>query len=102
MLFPSPSTWKGVAELKILIPTAVVSGLVLLFLVTGLPIRATTTSENTTSLADLIPNFEKIYREALVRPHQEVAKKIYDEDIARYYNLLLHKTGLDIPLDDEK
>ena len=85
--------------MKILIPTAVLSTLILLFLVTGLPIRAT---GEETSLADLLPNFEKIYREALVRPHQEVAKKIYDKDIARYYNLLLHKTGLDVPLDDEK
>ena len=83
--------------MKILIATAVLSGLILLFLVTGLPIRATGEEQ---SLADLLPNFEKIYREALVRPHQEAAKKIYDEDIAKFYNLLLHKTGLDVPLDD--
>ncbi|MFH0914374.1 MAG: hypothetical protein V1849_03690 [Chloroflexota bacterium] len=58
-----------------------------------------TTSDNTTyaSLVSLIPDFEKIYREALVTPIVEARKKIYDEDIARYYDLLMRKMELDKP-----
>jgi len=69
-------------------------------LVSALPIRAQSANlSDNLSLVDLLPDIEKIYREALVRPHQEAAKHIYDEDIAQFYDLLLHKTGLDIPLD---
>ena len=70
-------------------------------LVSAMPIGAETydLSDNL-SLADLLPDIEKIYREALIRPHQEAAKQIYDEEIAQFYALLLHKTGLDIPLDE--
>jgi len=76
------------------------AGLVLVVLVSALPIRAQTANlSDNLSLVDLLPDIEKIYREALVRPHQEAAKHIYDEDIAQFYDLLLHKTGLDIPLD---
>ena len=76
-------------------------GLVVLVLVSAMPIGAETydLSDNL-SLADLLPDIEKIYREALIRPHQEAAKQIYDEEIAQFYALLLHKTGLDIPLDE--
>jgi len=66
----------------------------------ALPIRAQTdNSSDNFSLVELLPDIDKIYREALVLPHQEAAKHIYDEDIAEFYNLLLHKTGMDIPLD---
>jgi len=76
------------------------AGLVLVVLVSALPIRAQSANlSDNLSLVDLLPDIEKIYREALVRPHQEAAKHIYDEDIAQFYDLLLHKTGLDIPLD---
>jgi hypothetical protein len=76
------------------------AGLVLVVLVSALPIRAQSANlSDNLSLVDLLPDIEKIYREALVRPHQEAAKHIYDEDIAEFYDLLLHKTGMDIPLD---
>jgi hypothetical protein len=45
-------------------------------------------------LADLIPDIEKIYREALIYPFEKAESKIYDEDIAEYYSELLTKTGL--------
>jgi predicted restriction endonuclease len=52
-------------------------------------------SENITqSLINLIPDFEKIYREALIMPFEKAEKKIYDEDIAEFYGELLDRTGL--------
>ncbi len=74
--------------------------MVLLVLVSAFPIRAHSANiSDNLSLVDLLPDIEKIYREALIRPHQEAAKHIYDEDIAQFYNLLLQKTGMDIQLD---
>lgn len=74
--------------------------MVLLVLVSALPIRAQSDNfSDNFSLVELLPDIEKIYREALVLPHQEAAKHIYDEDIARFYDLLLRKTGLDVQLD---
>ena len=74
-------------------------GLLLLGLVSALPIRAQTDgSDNTSdnfSLVELLPDFEKIYREALTTPLHEAKTKIYDEDIAQYYDRLLERTGLD-------
>ena len=68
-------------------------------LVSALPIRAQSDdSDNTSdnfSLVELLPDLEKIYREALTMPLQEAKKKIYDEDIAQYYDRLLERTGLD-------
>lgn len=52
------------------------------------------------SLVKLLPNFEKIYREALMTPFQEAEKKIYDDDIAQFYHLLLGKIALDKPSGD--
>jgi len=46
-------------------------------------------------LSDLLPDIEKIYREALVTPFQEVEPEIYDVDVANYYHKLLHEWGLD-------
>ncbi len=84
----------------IILSCALVAGLVLLVLVSAFPIRAQSdNSSDNLSLVDLLPDIEKIYREALIRPHQEAAKHIYDEDIAQFYNLLLQKTGMDIQLD---
>lgn len=74
--------------------------MVLLVLVSAFPIRAQSDNySDNFSLVELLPDIEKIYREALIRPHQEAAKHIYDEDIAQFYNLLLQKTGMDIQLD---
>ena len=85
----------------IILSCALMAGLALLVLISALPIHAQTDNlSDNLSLVDLLPDIEKIYREALVRPHQEAAKHIYDEDIAQFYALLLHKTGLDIPLDE--
>ena len=71
-----------------------------------LPLRAQTLdsglqSENF-SLVHLLPDIEKIYRNALLSPFQEAEKKIYDDDIARFYRLLLSKTALDEPIDKGK
>ncbi|MDD4859970.1 MAG: hypothetical protein PHR56_07185 [Dehalococcoidales bacterium] len=52
------------------------------------------TSSDNFSLVKLIPNFEKIYKDALAMPFQEAEKKIYDDDIARFYHLLMGKTAL--------
>ena len=52
-------------------------------------------SENSSlGLASLIPDIEKIYRDALLLPFEKAESKIYDEDIAEYYSELLTKTGL--------
>ena len=76
--------------------SALVVGSVLLLLLLPFPLRATTTdnASDNFSLVDLLPDIEKIYREALITPHQEAKKAIYDEDIARFYNKLLERTGL--------
>ena len=63
-----------------------------------LPIRAETASSNLTSdnfsLVNLLPDIEKIYREALTSPLQQAKSKIYDEDLAEFYELLLEKSAL--------
>jgi hypothetical protein len=68
-----------------------------------LPVKAMTsasdpssnsTSENDTSLSRLLPDFEKIYQNALEMPFQKAESKIYDKDIAEYYRALMDKTGL--------
>lgn len=77
----------------------IVCGLLLMGLVSALPIRAQSDdSDNASdnfSLVELLPDLERIYREALTMPLQEAKKKIYDEDIAQYYDRLLERTGLD-------
>ncbi len=65
-----------------------------------LPTQADTTeaveeSDNITSgLVNLLPDIEKIYRDALTMPFIKAESKIYDEDIAAYYRDLMDKTGL--------
>jgi hypothetical protein len=65
-----------------------------------MPTHAETTdpvgeSDNTTqSLSNLLPDFEKIYRDALTMPFIKAESKIYDPDIAEYYRELMEKTGL--------
>jgi hypothetical protein len=65
-----------------------------------LPVFAVTsdpevTSDNvSTSLLDLLPDFEKIYKQSLEMPFIKAESKIYDEDIAEYYRALMDKTGL--------
>ncbi|OGN98290.1 MAG: hypothetical protein A2Y89_06035 [Chloroflexi bacterium RBG_13_51_18] len=55
-------------------------------------------SENVTqSLTGLLPDIEKIYREALTAPFIAAESKIYDEDIAGFYRTLMEKTGLTDP-----
>ena len=55
---------------------------------------ANTTENITETLTNLIPDFEKIYEEALTLPFIKAESKIYDEDIAEYYSELLDKTGI--------
>jgi hypothetical protein len=65
-----------------------------------LPTQADTTgaageSDNLTQdLTNLLPDFEKIYRDALTMPFIKAESKIYDADIAAYYHDLMDKTGL--------
>ena len=80
-----------------------ISGLLFLGIQAALPIMAQTENTTTTdnfSLVELLPDIEKIYREALTTPLHEAKKKIYDDDIAQFYQLLLEKSDLDIPTDN--
>jgi len=77
-----------------------VCGLLLFGVNTVLPIRAETDnlselSENVTqSFADLLPDIEKIYRESLTMPFRKAQSKIYDEDIAQFYQELMDNSVL--------
>lgn len=66
-----------------------------------LPVKAVTDSSDssvsaneTSSLLKLLPDFEKIYQDALMMPFQKAESKITDPDIAEYYRALMDKTGL--------
>ncbi len=78
-----------------------VCGLLLFGVNTVLPIRAETDnlsslSENVTqSFINLLPDIEKIYRESLTMPFRKAESKIYDEDIAEFYQELLDSSVLD-------
>ena len=84
-----------------------VCGVLLFGMKSALPIRAETSdstdnltglSENLTQgLIDLIPDIEKIYREALTAPFVKAKDKIYDEDIAEFYQELIDKAILSEP-----
>jgi hypothetical protein len=53
------------------------------------------TSENSSlGLAGLLPDFERIYQEALTMPFKKAESKITDPDIAAYYRELMETTGL--------
>ena len=77
-----------------------VCGLLLFGVNTVLPIRAQTDnlselSENVTqSFINLLPDIEKIYREALTMPFRKAESKIYDEDIAQFYQELMDNSVL--------
>ena len=85
----------------------IVCGLLFFGVQSALPILAQTDpdsdnlsalSENLTqSLIDFLPDIEKIYRDAITTPLREAEKKIYDDDIADFYQALLEKTALDKP-----
>ncbi|MCJ7605721.1 MAG: hypothetical protein MUO19_06780 [Dehalococcoidales bacterium] len=78
----------------------IVCTLMLVGVRTVLPIRAETTSTDnitdnvTQTFLNLLPDIEKIYREALQMPFQKAESKIYDEDIAEFYRDLMDATGL--------
>ena len=66
-----------------------------------LPVRAmtesvdpTNPSSDNTGLSGLLPNFEKIYTDALQMPFQKAEAKITDPDIAAFYRELMDETGL--------
>jgi hypothetical protein len=56
--------------------------------------NGTVSDNNTGFLANLLPDFDKIYRDALAEPFIKAESKIYDPDIADYYHGLMDKTGL--------
>ena len=76
----------------------VICGLLLFGVQSAIPIRAQTedlseSSDNLSqSLVELLPDIEKIYREALAMPFQKARSKIYDEDIADFYDELLDRS----------
>ena len=60
--------------------------------------EGSTASDNDTNfLANLVPDFEKIYRESLTAPFIRAESKITDPDIAEFYHDLMDKTGLTDP-----
>ena len=78
----------------------VVCSLIIFGVKTIIPTRADTAGESgntTTSLTNLLPDFEKIYHDALTEPFIKAESKIYDADIADYYHGLMEKTGLTDP-----
>ena len=87
-----------------------VCGLLLFGVRTVVPIRAETddTTDNLTeqseelsqSLIELLPDIERIYHESLTAPFRKAESKIYDEDIAEFYQELLDNSVLYEP-DDE-
>lgn len=81
----------------ILLSFTLIAALVFLALVSAFPIRAQADNiSDNIGLVDLLPDIEKIYKEALTLPYQEAGKQIYDEEIAEFYYLLLQRTGLDV------
>jgi hypothetical protein len=56
----------------------------------ALPAKA----EESEDLSSLLPDIQKIYRESLTAPFQQVESEIYDPEIAGFYNTLMQKTGL--------
>lgn len=83
-----------------------VCSLILFGVRTVVPIRAETDnlseqSENVTqSFIDLLPDIERIYHESLTMPFRQAGNKIYDEDIARYYQELLDNSVFYEPGDE--
>ena len=81
----------------------VVCGMIIFGVKPIIPTRADTTetagdSGNITqSLTNLLPDFEKIYRDALTMPFIKAESKITDPDIAEFYHELMEKTGLTDP-----
>jgi hypothetical protein len=74
-----------------------VCGLLMVSASIVMPIHAETdglSENNSLGLAELIPDIERIYNQALMMPFEKAESKIYDEDIAEYYRELLTKTGL--------
>ena len=77
-----------------------VCGLLLFGVQSAIPTRAQTDTDNVSSdnfsLVELLPDIEKIYREALITPLQKAEEKIYDEDIGDFYRTLMERSSLDI------
>jgi len=71
----------------------VVCGLLLFGVKSALPIRAETDNLSQ-SMVELLPDIEKIYRESLTTPFRKAESKIYDEDIAQFYQELLDNSVL--------
>ena len=78
----------------------IVSSLILFGVRSVVPIRAETDNVSeqsgnlTQSLVDLLPDIEKIYHESLTLPFRKAESKIYDEDIADFYQELLENSVL--------
>ncbi|HEY92097.1 MAG TPA: hypothetical protein G4O07_09725 [Dehalococcoidia bacterium] len=45
-------------------------------------------------LAELLPDFEKIYQNALTFPLEKAGEKIYNDDILEFYQGLLDSCGI--------
>jgi len=81
-----------------------VCGLLLFGVQAAIPTLAQTDTDNISSdnfsLVELLPDIEKIYREALITPLQKAEEKIYDEDIADFYQTLMERSALDITVGE--
>ena len=82
---------------------AVVCALIIIGVKPVLPAAADTVDDNAASdnntnfFANLLPDFEKIYRESLTAPFISAEGTIQDKDIAGFYHDLMNKTGLTDP-----
>lgn len=82
----------------------IVCSLILFGVKSVVPVRAETNNSNglsdnltqslAQSLADFLPDIEKIYKESLTMPFRKAQSKIYDEDIAEFYQELLENSVL--------
>ncbi len=88
----------------VFIPGMILSTLLLMGSILGIrAVFADTTSDNITSdntvasFIGLLPDIQRIYREALTTPLNQVKEVIYDKDIGEFYDELLRRTGLDTP-----
>ena len=84
-----------------IVPGIIICGLLLFGAKSVIPIWAQSdnlseaSANLSQSLVDLLPDIERIYQEALTTPLHEAKKKIYDPDVAQFYDQLLERTALD-------
>jgi hypothetical protein len=94
---------EGVSEMKMLLGFFVGMTVCLLLMLTmnhNTPVVSAddsnaTTSSSSIDVSGLLPDVDKIYRQALGGPYRQVESEITDPDIARYFRTYMDATGLD-------